>query len=338
MSATRVIDIHCHVMVPETEELVQSYPASQNDPFFRFSGSVSAAYNRSHFAEIVPMLTRPDLRLRDMDRMGIDVQAISITPTQFFYWTPPEVGAHAARIQNDRLAEIVGDRPDRFVGLATLPMQDVDLALAELERAVSLGFTGLEICSSVHGVDFDNRRFEPFFEEVVARDLLIVVHPEGFSHGERLSDHYLINTIGMPLDSTIFVGRMVFGGVLERFSSLKVCIVHGGGYIPSYTARFDHAWQVRQDCRRNIPRAPSSYVAQLYFDSMVFDTRELTYLVDRWGADHILLGTDYPYDMGETDPVALVSSVKSVNTESTARMLGGNAERLLRLDHGTQPT
>ena len=132
--------------------------------------------------------------------------------------------------------------PDRFVGLGTVPMQDVDLALEELERVVEMGFPGLEICSSVNGLDLDDPRFVPFFEKVVEHDLLLVVHPNGFAQGERLADHYLINTVGMPMDSTLFVSRMIFGGVLERFPSLKVCVVHGGGYIPFYPARFDHAW------------------------------------------------------------------------------------------------
>jgi aminocarboxymuconate-semialdehyde decarboxylase len=327
----RVVDIHCHVLAPEAEELTRPHFAIEKDPFFAFSGPASAEYNRTHFSEIVPMLTDPQVRLRDMDRMGVDVQAISIAPPQYYYWAEPHLGAEAARIENDRLAELVGQYPDRFVGLGTLPLQDVDLALHELERVVALGFPGLEICSSVNGLDFDDPRFVPFFEKVVEHDLLLVVHPNGFSHGERLADHYLINTVGMPLDSTLFVSRMIFGGVLERFAELKICVVHGGGYVPFYPARFDHAWEVREDVRRFTPRPPSSYLAQLHFDTMVFDPEDLGYLIRRWGADRVLLGTDYPYDMGEDDPVALVSKVDGLDDDARALILGGNAERLLGL-------
>jgi aminocarboxymuconate-semialdehyde decarboxylase len=328
---TRVIDIHCHVMAPEAQELTRPHFSVDKDPFFAFSGPTSAEYNRMHFSEIVPMLTDPEIRLRDMDRMGVDVQAISIAPPQYYYWAEPDLGARAARIENDRLAELVAQHPDRFVGLGTLPMQDVDRALAELERVVALGFPGLEICSSVNGLDFDDPRFVPFFEKVLEHDLLLVVHPNGFSHGERLADHYLINTVGMPLDSTLFVSRMIFGGVLERFSDLKICIVHGGGYIPFYPARFDHAWEAREDVRRFTPRPPSSYLAQLHFDTMVFDPADLGYLIRRWGAGRVLLGTDYPYDMGEDDPVGLVSKVDGLDDDARELILGGNAARLLRL-------
>ena len=327
----RVIDIHCHVLAPEAEALTRPHFTIDKDPFFAFSGPASGEYNQAHFSEIVPMLTDPEIRLRDMDRMGVDVQAISIAPPQYYYWAEPDLGAKAARIENDRLAELVEMHPDRFVGLGTVPMQDVDLALEELERVVEMGFPGLEICSSVNGLDLDDPRFVPFFEKVVEHDLLLVVHPNGFAQGERLADHYLINTVGMPMDSTLFVSRMIFGGVLERFSSLKVCVVHGGGYIPFYPARFDHAWEAREDCRRFTPRPPSSYLAQLYFDTMVFDPEDLGYLIRRWGADHVLLGTDYPYDMGEDDPVGLVSKVDGLDDRQRGLIVGANAARLLRL-------
>ena len=232
---------------------------------------------------------------------------------------------------NDRLFEIVQGHPDRFVGLGTLPMQDVDLALAELERVVrELRFAGLEICTNVNGVDFDDARFVPFFEKVVEHDLLLVVHPHGFFDGRRLADHYLINTVGMPMDSTVFIARMIFGGVLERFPDLKVCVTHGGGYLPFSPARFDHAYEARDDCREHIDRPPSTYLAQMYFDTMVFDPGMLGTLVDRWGADHVLLGTDYPFDMGETDPLGLLDRVVGLADADRAMIAGGNAARLLR--------
>ncbi len=328
-----VIDIHAHVMTPEAQELVRPFFTPDEDPFFRYMSPVTRAYNKDHVPEIMPGLTLPDVRLRDMDRMGIDVQAISVMPPQYFYWTEPELGGRLARIVNDRLSEIVEGHPDRFVGLGTLPMQDVDLALDELERVVrELRFAGLEICTNVNGVDFDDVRFLPFFEKVVEHDLLLVVHPHGFFDGRRLADHYLINTVGMPMDSTVFIARMIFGGVLERFPDLKVCVTHGGGYLPFSPARFDHAYEAREDCREHIDRPPSTYLAQMYFDTMVFDPGMLRTLVDRWGADHVLLGTDYPFDMGETDPLGLLDRVVDLADADRAMIAGANAARLLRLD------
>lgn len=328
----KVIDIHTHVMTPEAEKIAGPLFSPEKDPFVGYSGPTSEAYNREHFAEIAPKLSRPEERLRDMDRMGVDVQAISVAPPQYFYWAEPEVGAKLSGMENDRLFEIVQAHPDRFVGLGTLSLQDVDLALVELERVVDeLGFHGLEICTNVNGVDFDDPRFVPFFEQVVERDLLLVVHPNGFTHGERLADYYLINTLGMPMDSTVFIARMIFGGVMERFPDLKVCVMHGGGYLPFYPARFDHAYEQRDDCREHISRPPSTYLAQMSFDTMVFDPELIGTLVRRWGADHVLLGTDYPFDMGETDPVGLLARVEGLDDKERSLIAGGNAARLLRL-------
>lgn len=329
----RVIDIHCHVMSLEAEELARPVFTPDKDPFFHFAGPASEAYNRNHFAEIVPKLTLPEQRLRDMDRMGVDVQAISIAPPQYFYWAEPELGVRLARIENDALAAMVAGNPDRFVGLGTLPLQDVPAALEELDRIVEEhGFRGIEICTSVNGTDFDDPRFRPFFERVLEHDLLVVAHPHGFSHAERLAAYYMINTVGMPLDSAVFVTRLIFGGVLERYADLKICVVHGGGYIPFYPARFDHAYHARADCREHITRPPSTYLQQLYFDTMVFDAEDLAYLIGRYGADHVLLGTDYPYDMGEDDPVGLVAGVDGLDDKERAQVMGGNAAKLLGLE------
>jgi aminocarboxymuconate-semialdehyde decarboxylase len=328
-----VIDIHSHVMTPEAEEIAAPLFTPDKDPFIGYSGPVSEAYNRKHFSEIVPQLTQPEQRLRDMDRMGVDVQAISVVPPQYFYWTEPDLGARLCGMVNDRLFEIVQDHPDRFVGLGTVPLQDVDLALGELDRVVGeLHFGGLEICTNVNGVDFDDPRFAPFFEKVVEHDLLLVVHPNGFTDGQRLADYYLINTLGMPMDSTVFIARIIFGGVLERLPDLKICVVHGGGYLPFYPARFDHAYEAREDCREHISRPPSSYLAQLHFDTMVFDPDDIASLVRRWGADHVLLGTDYPFDMGETDPLGLLSRVEDLDDKERGMIAGGNAAKLLGLD------
>jgi aminocarboxymuconate-semialdehyde decarboxylase len=219
------------------------------------------------------------------------------------------------------------------VGLGTVPLQNVTASLDELDRiANDLRFPGIEICTNVNGADFDDPRFEPFWQRVRDLDLFVVVHPNGFTHGERLAAYYLINTVGMPLDSTVFLARLIFGGVLERVPGLKVCVVHGGGYLPSYPSRYDHAWRARADVREFIPdHPPSHYLQRLYFDTMLYDANELGTLIARYGADHVLLGTDYPYDMGEVDPVRLVCSVEGLSDHERAQILGGNAARLLRL-------
>ena len=324
-----VVDIHCHVSTPACEPLVSGFRALTVEPFDRFGGA-STEYNRRHFAAIVPQLTTPDLRLADMDRMGVNVQAISVAPPQYYYRAPGALGRRLARMQNEHLAEIVAGRPDRFAGLGTVPLQDVEGAIAELHHvAGELAFRGIEICSNVAGEDLDHPRFLPFWREVERLGLLVLIHPHGFTQGDRLTEYYLINVIGNPLDSTVAVARLIFAGVLERHPALRICVVHGGGYLPFSPYRMDHAWKVRPESRERIPKPPSSYLAKLYFDTVVFDPGELENLV-RWaGADHVLLGTDYPYDMGESDPVGLVSRVPGLDPAGREAILGGNAARLL---------
>lgn len=327
------IDIHCHVMSVESQEITRPIFTPDKDPFFRYSSPATDASNKKLMAEITPKLTMPEVRLRDMDSMGIDIQAISVAPPQYFYWTERDLGVRLARMQNNNLARIVDDHPDRFVGLGTLPLQDVDASLTELDRLVGeLGFRGIEICTSVNGDDFDDPRFEPLFARIQDLDVFVLMHPNGFWHGERLADYYLINTVGMPLDSTVSMARMIFGGVFERYSDLKICVVHGGGYLPFYPARFDHAYRVREDCREHISRPPSTYLRQLHFDTMVFEAEDLALLISRYGADHVLLGSDYPYDMGVDDPVGFVNSVEGLDDKERSEVLGGNAARLLKLD------
>jgi len=327
-----VVDIHCHVMTPECEDLVRPHMTPDVDPFVRYQSEATTAYNRQHLTDILTKLTDPLARLEQMDRMGVDVQAVSVMPGQYYYWTEPGLARRLASMQNDNLASLVTGHPDRFVGLGTVPLQDVDGALTELDRIVGLGFTGIEICTNVDGLDLDDSRFEPFFARVQELDLLLVLHPHGFSDGRRLAEHYLINTVGMPMDSTVAIARLIFGGVLERHPDLKICVVHGGGYLPSYPARFDHAYHARADCRERISRPPSEYLRRLHFDTMVFDSGDLGRLIERYGSDHVLLGSDYPYDMGEEDPVGFVLSVDGLTEEDRRRILGGNAADLLRLD------
>lgn len=327
-----MIDIHCHVSTPALDELVRPVYTPERDPFTLYSGPQSARYNETHFSEIIPKLTDPDLRLRDMDAMGVDIQAISVAPPQYYYWTEPDLGRELARRQNEHIASIVAQHPDRFVGLGTVPLQDIGATLDELELiAGDFGFPGIEICTNVNGLDFDDPRFTPFWERVRDLDLAVVAHPNGFTDGQRLAAYYLINTIGMPLDSTVFVARTVLGGVYERVPGLKVIVVHGGGYLPSYPARSDHAWRTRKDARNGTTMPPSTYLRELYYDTMLYEPFDLSILIQRYGAGHVLLGTDYPYDMGETDPVGLVCSVEGLTDRDRELILGGNASRLLRL-------
>ena len=324
------VDIHCHVHTPAADELVKDVLTQDVDPLFKFAGERTRAVNLQQAIDIQDRITRVEPRLAAMDEMGIDVQALSVGPPQYFYWTEPDIARAAVRLINDNIASIVARHPDRFVGLGHLPMQSPELALEELERcAKQLGMRGVELCTNINGQELAERQFEPVLARLEALGMVVFLHPGGSTQGERLRDHYLNNVIGNPLESTIAVSHLIFGGVLERHARLKIVVAHGGGFVGSYPFRMDHAWRARADCRVHIKRKPTDYLRRLYFDTIMFDPRALGYLIELWGADHLLLGTDYPYDMGYYDPLGAIAAVKKLTAADRNAIAGGNAARLL---------
>jgi aminocarboxymuconate-semialdehyde decarboxylase len=325
------VDIHCHVETPEASSLIKSSERRPVEYPAIFSNEASREVNRKQQETIYPAITSVAKRLQHMDRNGIDIQAISTAPGQYYYWAEPELAHQTSRLINENIAQICRDHPDRFVGLATVPLQEPELAVHELTRAVrELGLRGVEICTNVAGAELSEDRFRPFFAKAQELDVLIFMHPSGFTDGQRLSDHYFINVIGNPLDSTVAVHHLIFGGVLDRYPRLKIVVAHGGGYLPAYSGRIDHAHQARTDCRRVIKKRPTSYLRKLYFDTIVFTHHQLEYLAEQWGSDHILLGTDYPYDMALPKAVSFVETADLSGADKAA-ILGGNAARLLKI-------
>ena len=240
------VDIHCHVFTPAAEELVRPYYRIESDTMTRYSSEATREVNRRQMEAIAGKLTSVEMRLKDMDAMGVDVQAISPAPPQYYYWAEPELGREAARLINDRIAEIAAQHPDRFAAIGTVPLQAPALAVAELDRiAGRLGFRGVEIAPQAGAMELSDPRLRPFVARAEELGMLIFIHPQGFSDGRRLSEHYFINVIGNPLDSTVGVSNLIFGGVLEGYPRLKVCVAHGGGYLAAYAGRMDHAWARR---------------------------------------------------------------------------------------------
>jgi aminocarboxymuconate-semialdehyde decarboxylase len=274
-----------------------------------------------------------------MDRMGIDIQAVSPAPNQTYYWAEPGEGQALARQVNERIAEICAARPDRFVGLGTVPLQDPDLAVSELIHCIrNLGLRGVEINPSVNGMDLPDARLglERFFAKAQELDIVIFMHPIGFTQGERLLDHYLNNVIGNPLETTVAASHLIFDGVMQRHPKLKIVLPHAGGYLAHYWARMDHAWRARPDCRTVINKKPSSYLEKFYFDTITFDRGILKNLVERFGAEHVVLGTDYPYDMGMEHPLDFIGGVPKLSAKDKTLIMGGNAARLLKIDYNSR--
>ncbi len=328
------IDIHCHYLNQAVAAKVAHLNPAQYEPSVTFANALTREVNVKQIRDRLPKLSNIETRLADMDRMGIDIQAVSPAPNQCYYWAEPELGLELSRMVNNRLAEIVATWPERFVALGTVPLQQVDLAVAELERCVKeLGLRGVEINPSVNGMDLTDPRLklEKFFAKAQALDVIVFMHPIGFTQGERLVDHYFNNVIGNPMETTIAASHLIFDGVMQRHPKLKIVLPHAGGYLAHYWARMDHGYRARPDCRTMIKRPPSSYLAKMYFDTITFDPGMLRHMIDRFGPGHVLLGTDYPYDMGEDDPLALIASVRALKRADKDMIEGSNAARLLKI-------
>lgn len=326
------VDIHCHLHVPQADEMLKELPAEILGRAAIDNNKLTVEINRKLKQALTPKLTDPEVRIQDMDRQGVDLQAISPSPYHYNYAYPAEFARETCGVVNDRVAEVVATHPDRFVGLGIVPLQNVDMAVKELERCVKdRGFKGVEISTNVNGQELTRAGLEKFFARAEELDVLIFMHPIGTSIKERMDDHYFRNLIGHPMESALAVGHLIFDGYLERYPGLKVCIAHGGGYVPAYAGRFDHPFPLREDCRVNISKPPSEYLKKLYFDTVVFTEHQLRYLIETWGADHIVMGTDYPYDMAEPDPVGHVNSVNGLQDKDKALVMGGNAAKLLSI-------
>lgn len=291
--------------------------------------------NRRQMAEVRPKMESVEVRLADMDRMGVDIQAVAVFPPQMYYWATSEVAENVFRELNHGLEELVATHPDRLMGMGNIPLQDTDLAIAELRYCLGdLGFRGIQVATRVEDEELSARRLEPFWGEVESRGAVVVIHSNGHDNTRRLGHHYMINVFGHPIEATLAAGHLIFDGVMERHPDLKMVLVHGGGYLPAYAARMDHAYRQRADVAEGLPRLPSEYLRRFYLDTMVFAEDQLAFLIEKYGADRIVIGTDYPYDMGETDPVGLVSRTIGDDKQAFAAITGGNAARLFGLEVG----
>ena len=330
----KVVDVHCHYLSPEVGAKYAHLQAAKHDATAVYATELSRQVNLLQIQQRGAKFNQVEVRLKDMDKMGIDIQVVSPAPIQYFYFTEAVLGAQISRDINESIARVVAQRPDRFVGMGTIPLQDVALAIQELEYAVNvLGMRGVQICTNVNGKNLTDPalKLEAFFAKAQSMGIVLFLHPMGFSQGERFVEHYFNNVMGNPLETSLALGHLIFDGVLARYPKLKILASHGGGYIASYWARMDHAWKARADARTVIQKKPSSYLEKIHFDTITHDAQILGNLVERYGAQHVLLGTDYPFDMGEDKPVQLIESVHHLSADDRALIKGGNAMKLFKI-------
>jgi aminocarboxymuconate-semialdehyde decarboxylase len=331
---TLTVDMHCHALTLAAEQLVAARPQklAEREVQPRMLGKESFDYTVNVMLKAaLPKLTSLALRLQDMDAMGVDMQLLSPAPNQYYYWADPELARQICRLINEHIASLVAQHPDRLVGLGSVALQHPELSIEQLEHAVQgLGLRGVEVSSMVDGMELADPKFERFWARVEQLGCLVFLHPLGSSLGERLNRHYLSNTIGQPLETAVALSYLIFGGTLDRYPGVKILAAHGGGYIASYIGRSDHAWQVRPDAR-GCRCEPSSYLRQIFFDTIVYRPEQLRHLIAEVGAGQVVVGTDYPYDMAHYDLHGLLEAVPGLSDSDRAAILGGNAARLLDL-------
>jgi aminocarboxymuconate-semialdehyde decarboxylase len=330
------IDLHCHIFPPEylrmartrgAEIGAQIYRRADGREFIRAPGDFDYPLTEELWS--VPAL------LEALARRRLAGAALSVAPPTLSYGAEPGLAADLCAASNDSIAEIVRARPDRFVGLATVPLQDVPRAIRELERAMARPeFRGVMIASHVGPKNLDHPDLLPFFEACQELDACVFIHPYEVLGSERLQSYYLWNLIGMVTETCVAIESLIFGGIYERLPRLKTYFAHGGGSFPWLRGRAEHGFRVLRNTRFAVSRPPSAFLDRIYVDCMVYNPSALAWLVSELGSDHIVMGSDYPFDIGPEDPTAIVSTAPGLSRQDRENILFRTAWRLLGIKVG----
>ena len=330
------IDVHTHILPERWPDLRERYG---------YGGFVRLEHHKpccarmliddKFFREVESNSWDPVARMHECDHTHVDVQVLSTVPVMFSYWAKPEHTYDLSRILNDHIAEVVAAYPTRFVGLGTLPMQDAGLAIKELERCVKeLGLAGIQIGSHINEWNLDEPALFSIFEAAQDLGAAIFVHPWDMMGQEKMRKYWLPWLVGMPAETSRAICSMIFGGVLERLPNLKVCFAHGGGSFPATIGRIAHGFEVRPDlCAVDNPVNPRNYIGKFYIDSLVHDPSAMRFVVDLFGADKVMLGSDYPFPLGEHHPGAMIESM-DFSTDVKEWLLYKSAVEWLGLSQG----
>jgi aminocarboxymuconate-semialdehyde decarboxylase len=326
-----VIDMHTHAISKRVEPLVAGRYDPMSNPYRRDMSMDSRVTDAEQGKQLPTLMLDIATRHATMARMGVDYQVIAPAPAQQHYWADEELQVALSRVQNEDVAAVVAEDAAHFAGMGTLPMRFPARAVEEAVHAVEhLGLRGFQIDTRVEDLELSDAAFDPLYARLAQLKVPLFVHPLGFSHGQRLGDFFMVNSLGQPVEEAIAISHFIMGGVLDRHPDLDVVIAHGGGFLPFYAGRMDHAWKVRPEVRKLTADAPSTYLKRLWFDTCVFSADLVEVLVGVAGADRVMMGSDYPFDMGDQDPVGLVKATK-LSEADKQKLLFGNASRLFKI-------
>lgn len=301
-----IIDVHHHILPKNAVDAIRSGDKRFQAEIQKKDSQEWIVHRQGYAYPLFDKFYDAESKCEDLKNAGLDQVVLSPAPPMFNYWLDSDTAEGVSRFINDGIAEFIGENPAKFQGMATVPMQDSTLAVKEMERVVNeLHMNVVEIGTSIEGVNLDDPRFTTFFEAAEALNVTLFLHPYYVGDKSGLSKYYFTNLVGNPLDTTIAAGSLIFGGILDRFPKLKVLLAHGGGYFPYQIGRFDKGYQERTESR-TCQEKPSSYLHRFYFDSLTFNPQTLKFLVDFAGAERVVLGSDYPFDMGTLNPKKIV--------------------------------
>ena len=324
------IDLHNHVVPPTVIDAIRNNPE-------RFHTSIEDRDGKTFFnvhgttAELKPAFYDADAKVAWMDSVGLDIAGISVGPPIYFYNLPSDAGLEAAQLANDGIAQMVAKHPKRLRGLAHLPMQDPDAAITELERVVkAYQFKGIEMGTSIEGLPLADNKFRKVLKTAEQLGCFIFTHPYQCLAKGWMEPYYLNNFIGFPLDTTMMVAHLMFSGALDECKTLKFLLAHGGGFMPYQIGRFVHGHRVRNEPKVNNASSPRDLIRHFYFDALTHDPQAARYLINRVGADRVVIGTDHPFDMGPDQPMEEIDKIPGLTAaereqicERTARVLLG---------------
>jgi len=327
------IDFHTHIIPEEIPNFVEKY-GSQKWPVLKKTCSCGADIylEGEKFREVTDQVWSAEKRIEDMDKEGVDMQVLSPIPLTFSYWAKSEEAEDFSQLQNDFISNIIKEYPSRFLGLGTVPLQDADAAIREMKRCkFELGLHGLEIGTNVNGLNLDEPYLDEFFAKAEEWQVPLFIHPWESLGLERMPRHNFMYTISYTTDTTLAAASLVNGGVMEKYPKLKICLAHGGGTYPWLLPRFDQGYNVWPHLRE-ISNPPSYYAKKFYVDSLVYDSKNLQFLIDTFGEEKIFMGSDYPFLLREINPGKVIDDSKELNEETRKGILGLNVLEFLNIN------
>ena len=323
------IDLHTHVIPPTVVEAMRRDPQRFGTKVVERNGELYFE-RRGNIVELNREFYDIEAKIAAMDRMRIDVSVLSVAPPTYFYALAPEAGLAAARMSNDGIAQMVAKYPARLRGMATLPMQDPDAAITELERAVKEHrFKAVEMGTSIEGEQLAAPKFRPVLKTIEQLGCFIFTHPYTCAAKGAMDQYEMANTVGYPLDSTLMAAHLMASGALDDLKRLRIVIPHGGGYVPYQIGRFANAHRYRPAASAQTKSSPYDLLRRFYFDALTHDPRSTRHLINVVGADRVVIGTDNPFNMGYDDPLDKLEATPGLTPEEREAIRSGTARSLL---------